>query len=209
MRSFSKYLCGTLLAAPLIATAAMAQHGPPAGRGGGNMPTMSAPTMDRGQPERIERPAVDADRQTSRTERAEARTQAQADHANTDHANRGDARSDKRTAETRPEDNTRLSTALTTSFTRRGIALPEGGLSAACTGFSNLGECVAALNAAHNLSLDGGFDALKTAMTTGEQQSLGQAIQKLKPDADVAMAERQARRDAKRDLDEANRPAGR
>ena len=198
MRSLSKYLCGTLLAAPLIATAAMAQHGPPAGRGGGNMPPMSAPSMDRGQPERMGRTAVDMPRQTSRIEQA-----------NIDHANHAEARTNKRHAETRLDDNTRLSAALSTSFARRGIALPEGGLSTACTGFSNLGDCVAALNAAHNLSLNGGFDALKTAMTTGEKQSLGQAIQTLKPDADVAMAERQARSDAKRTLDEANRSAGR
>lgn len=183
MRMLPKYLCGTLLVAPLFATAALAKGGPPAGRGQG-MPDMS---VQRGMPDRIERPQIDAASRINRVDRASSRT---------DRANRVDNT-------TRLEADTKLSTALTTSFTRRGIALPEGGLASACEGFGNLGECVAALNAANNLSLDGGFAALKTAMTTGEKQSLGQAIKTLKPDADVAAAERQARLDAKRDLDEA------
>ncbi len=187
-----KYLCGSLLAAPLFATTALAQGGPPAGKG----PGMPDTTIQRGQPDRIERPQTAAPGQVEKANR----TKMHADHA--DHANKPD-----RT--TRLEADTKVSTALTTSFTKRGIVLPEGGLAAACDGFSNLGECVAAINAAYNLSLDGGFVALKTAMTTGEKQSLGQAIKSLKPDADVAVAERQARLDAKRDLDEANGTDGR
>ncbi len=192
MRSSFKYLCGSLLVAPLFASAAIAQGGPPASKGHGR-PDMP---MQRGLPDRIEAPRVDAPGQVSKAER----TASHADHA--EHANKADLT-------TRLDADSKLSTALTTSFTRRGIALPEGGLSTACEGFSNLGECVAALNEANNLSLNGGFPALKAAMTTGEKQNLGQAIKTLKPDADVAAAERQARLDAKRDLDEARGTGGR
>ena len=192
MRTPIKYLCGSLLAAPLIATAALAQGGPPDGKG----PGMPDTTIQRGQPDRIERPQTDAPGQVEKADRTTTHT----DHAA--HANKPDLT-------TRLDADAKVSTALTTSFTKRGIALPEGGLAAACDGFSNLGECVAAINAANNLSLDGGSMALKTAMTTGEKQTLGQAIKSLKPDADVAVAERQARLDAKRDLDEANGTGGR
>lgn len=185
MRMLPKYLRGTLLAAPLIATAALAQGGPPAGKG----PGMPNTTIERGQPDRIDRPMPGAPGQIDKTDR----TTGHADHHT----------AAKQPLDARLEADTKLSSALTASFSRRGIALPEGGLSVACTGFSSVGECVAAINAANNLSLTGGFAALKTAMTTGEKQSLGQAIKTLKPDADVAAAERQARLDAKRDLNEA------
>ena len=46
----------------------------------------------------------------------------------------------------------------------------------ACEGFKNLGQCVAAAHVAKNLSIPGGFAALKAKITGSGSVSLGQAI---------------------------------
>jgi hypothetical protein len=43
----------------------------------------------------------------------------------------------------------------------------------ACSGFKNLGQCVAAAHVAKNLNIPGGFDTLKAKMTGGGAVSLG------------------------------------
>src|SRR5215470_999456 len=82
---------------------------------------------------------------------------------------------------------------------------------AACQGFKNLGQCVAAAHVAKNLNIPGGFTALKdkmlgispngTSSATSKPMSLGKAIQTLDPTAstktEIAKAEQQADQDVK------------
>jgi hypothetical protein len=82
---------------------------------------------------------------------------------------------------------------------------------AACQGFKNLGQCVAAAHVAKNLNIQGGFLALKDKMlglspdgttnTTSKPMSLGKAIQNLDPTVssktEVAKAKKQAGQDIK------------
>jgi hypothetical protein len=82
---------------------------------------------------------------------------------------------------------------------------------AACQGFKNLGQCVAAAHVAKNLNIQGGFLALKekmlglspngTVSTTSKPMSLGKAIQNLDPTVssktEVAKAKKQADQDIK------------
>jgi hypothetical protein len=70
----------------------------------------------------------------------------------------------------------------------------------ACSGFKNLGQCVAAAHVAKNLELPGGFDALKAKMTGSSSVSLGKAIQDLVPDADHKADAKKANRQASDDL---------
>lgn len=79
--------------------------------------------------------------------------------------------------------------------------LPAGtNLQTAATGFKNLGQFVAAVHVAHNLNIP--FDQLKTLMTGPNHDSLGRAIEALKPNlnhatvkSDVKTADKQARQD--------------
>ena len=91
-------------------------------------------------------------------------------------------------------ENARLSSRVQT-------LLPGGEtVSKAAAGFENQGEFIAAVHAAHNLSIP--FDQLKAQMTGSNANSLGKAIQKLRPDLDrnavkenVKLAEKQTSRD--------------
>ena len=115
---------------------------------------------------------------------------------------------ESRTAPKTLETNSHLSGALNKALGKSGVTLPPGGLTAACEGFRNLGGCLSALHVADNLALPGGFDALKAAMTSGDKLSLGKAIKQLKPDADAKLAEKQAKKQARTDLDSANGYSG-
>ena len=85
-----------------------------------------------------------------------------------------------------------------------GLADPA----AACTGFKNLGQCVAAAHVAHNLGIS--FADLKAKMlgtstgtasaTSSKPLSLGEAIQALDPKADATAQARKAQRQANRDI---------
>jgi len=111
---------------------------------------------------------------------------------------------------TRPatlETNQHLDTALTNALAKSGVTLPSGGLQSACSGFGNLGNCIAALHVSQNLSIPGGFTALRSEMITGKL-SLGAAIHKLAPAADTKLAEKTARKQARSDLAEADRGLG-
>ena len=74
----------------------------------------------------------------------------------------------------------------------------------ACNGFKNLGQCVAAAHVAKNLSIPGGFDALKAKMTGSGAVSLGKAIKGLAPDADAKAEEKRANKQASDDMKEAS-----
>ncbi len=86
--------------------------------------------------------------------------------------------------------------------------LPAGtDMSTVCTGFRNLGQCVAAVHVSHNLGLS--FTDLKTNMLgkpatdstpAVAPMSLGKAIQALDPKADVKAEVNKANKQAKDDM---------
>lgn len=87
-------------------------------------------------------------------------------------------------------DNKNLSTNL-------GKLLPAGtNLQAASSGFKNLGQFVAAVHVSNNLGIP--FADLKARMVDGD--SLGSAIQSLRPAADANAEARKAERQANRDI---------
>ena len=74
----------------------------------------------------------------------------------------------------------------------------------ACNGFKNLGQCVAAAHVAKNLSIPGGFDALKARMTGTDSMSLGKAIESLAPNANAKSETKKANKQASDDIKESN-----
>lgn len=72
----------------------------------------------------------------------------------------------------------------------------------ACSGFKNIGQCVAAAHVAKNLSIPGGFDALKAKVTGTGAVNLGKAIHALAPDADAKAEAKKANSQADDDLKE-------
>jgi len=72
----------------------------------------------------------------------------------------------------------------------------------ACGGFKNIGQCVAAAHVAKNLSIPGGFDALKAKVTGAGAVSLGKAIKGFAPDADAKAETKKANKQADDDLKE-------
>jgi len=77
--------------------------------------------------------------------------------------------------------------------------LPNGMTSQqACSGFKNLGQCVAAIHVSNNLKIP--FDDLKAKMTGDNTESLGKSIHELKPDADAKTEAAKATKQAKKDI---------
>jgi len=74
----------------------------------------------------------------------------------------------------------------------------------ACSGFKNLGQCVAAAHVAKNLSIPGGFDALKAKVTGTGSMSLGKAIESLAPNANAKSETKKANQQAADDMKESN-----
>ncbi|HEX8924869.1 MAG TPA: hypothetical protein VF786_03705 [Terriglobales bacterium] len=72
----------------------------------------------------------------------------------------------------------------------------------ACSGFKNLGQCVAAIHVSHNLNIP--FADLKSKMTGTGSESLGKAIQALQPAANAKSEAKKANKQAQQDL---NQPA--
>lgn len=72
--------------------------------------------------------------------------------------------------------------------------------STACGGFKAIGQCIAAAHVAQNLNISGGFDALKSTMTSGSGMSLGKAIETLAPTANSKSESKRANTQAKQDL---------
>ena len=101
---------------------------------------------------------------------------------------------------TRVLDNSKLDKSLTNALAKSGIVLPSGGLKAACAGFGNLGQCVAALHVAKNLNLPGGFAALKSRITGADAVSLGKAIQQVSPNTNSKAQVKAANKAAHADL---------
>jgi hypothetical protein len=69
----------------------------------------------------------------------------------------------------------------------------------ACSGFKNLGQCVAAIHVSHNLGIS--FTDLKAKMTGSGAESLGKAIQDLKPDANSKTEAKKAQQQANDDME--------
>ncbi len=72
----------------------------------------------------------------------------------------------------------------------------------ACTGFKNIGQCVATAHAAKNLDIPGGFDALKAKVTGSGAVSFGKAIEELAPNSDANAEAKKANKQASDDLKE-------
>ncbi len=72
----------------------------------------------------------------------------------------------------------------------------------ACSGFKNLGQCVAAAHLAKNLDFPGGFDALKAKITGTGAVSLGKAIEGIASHADAKAEVKKANKQASDDLKE-------
>lgn len=68
----------------------------------------------------------------------------------------------------------------------------------ACSGFKNLGQCVAAIHVSHNLGIP--FTELQSKMTGSGSESLGKAIKDLKPSANAKAESKKAQQQAKQDL---------
>jgi hypothetical protein len=70
----------------------------------------------------------------------------------------------------------------------------------ACTGFKNLGQCVAAIHVSHNLGIP--FADLKSKLTGPNSESLGKAIQALKPSSNSTAEKKKAEKQAQNDINE-------
>ncbi len=70
----------------------------------------------------------------------------------------------------------------------------------ACSGFKNLGQCVAAAHVSKNLDIP--FSDLKGKMTGSSPESLGKAIQDLKPSAKSKSEAKKASKQAEQDLNQ-------
>jgi len=77
--------------------------------------------------------------------------------------------------------------------------LPTGAtLATASTGFKNQGQFIAALHVSHNLNIP--FAQLKAEMTGTDHDSLGQAIQDLRPGTNTKTATKTAEQEADQDV---------
>ncbi len=74
--------------------------------------------------------------------------------------------------------------------------------STACSGFKNLGQCVAAAHVSKNLGVT--FADMKAKMTGSSPESLGKAIQDLKPAANSKSEAKKANKQAQQDINSAS-----
>lgn len=96
--------------------------------------------------------------------------------------------------------NTKFDASLTTALGKSGITVSGGNLQTACSGFKNLGQCVAALHVSKNLGIP--FSDLQAKMTGSSSVSLGKAIQDLGGASVNSKAEaKKANKQANADLD--------
>lgn len=96
--------------------------------------------------------------------------------------------------------NQKLDTSLTKALQKSGVNIPGGNLASACSGFKNLGQCVAALHVAKNLNLS--FSDLQAKMAGGD--SLGKAIQSMGgPNVDAKAEAKKAAKQANQDIQSA------
>jgi len=92
--------------------------------------------------------------------------------------------------------NTHLNSSLTSALGNSGVSIPSGNLQTACSGFRDLGNCVAAMHAARNLNIP--FASLQSQMTGSNAVSLGKAIKS------TAAAGTDAKAEAKKATKQAN-----
>ena len=117
------------------------------------------------------------------------------------HGNSGDAKDGKggnnnssSSISEKLTDNTKLASKL------QGL-LPAGtNLQTAAQGFKNLGQFVAAVHVSHNLGIP--FDQLKAKMMGPPKESLGKAIDQLKPTANSKTETKKANDQAKQDMND-------
>jgi hypothetical protein len=111
--------------------------------------------------------------------------------------------------------NTDQNKRLTARLQQNGVLAADGDVSTACATFRNLGDCVAALHASHNVGLD--FNCVR-ADVTGVQTSadvsgckgpigdkavsLQEALKRLKPEVNAKDEAKSAEKQAKDDLKE-------
>jgi hypothetical protein len=101
-------------------------------------------------------------------------------------------------------DNGKLNTSLTNALAKSGITVPGGDLKSACSGFKNLGQCIAAMHVAKNLNLS--FSDLQTKMNGSNKESLGKAIQDLGgPNVNPKSESKKANKQAREDINAAER----
>ena len=72
----------------------------------------------------------------------------------------------------------------------------------ACSGFRNLGQCVAAIHVSHNLGIS--FLDLRAKMTGSKPEGLGKAIEDLRPGANAGAEKKKAEKQAKNDMNDSN-----
>lgn len=111
------------------------------------------------------------------------------------------------------ESNPELSAKLASGLQKQGLLPAKSSLTKICTTFQELGQCVAALHAGHDLGLD--FDCLKSeltgvqtnvymsscvSVTNGKPMNLQNAIHALKPDANAKSGAKNARKQGRDDL---------
>ena len=104
---------------------------------------------------------------------------------------------------------------LTARLQQTGVLAADGDVSTSCATFKNLGDCVAALHASHNVGLD--FNCIRADVTgvltsadvsgckgaVGDKAvSLQAALKRLKPEVDAKSEARSAEKQAKEDLKE-------
>jgi hypothetical protein len=95
--------------------------------------------------------------------------------------------------------NQHLESALTNALGKSGISVPGGNLQTACSGFKNLGQCVAAMHVAKNLNLN--FSDLQSRMTGSNSVKLGKAIQELGgPTVNAKSERKKANKQANHDI---------
>lgn len=94
----------------------------------------------------------------------------------------------------------RSAVALGQALTAGGVPLPADGLDAACAGMPTLYRCVAALHLAHNLKIEGGFDAAHEMLAYDREASLSDVARAFAPEADPMAAEKAAQGQAMADL---------
>jgi len=92
--------------------------------------------------------------------------------------------------------NTHLNSSLTSALGNSGVSIPGGNLQTACSGFKDLGNCVAAMHVARNLNIP--FASLQSQMTGSNAVSLGKAIKS------TAAAGTDAKAEAKKATKQAN-----
>ena len=109
------------------------------------------------------------------------------------HANSGKGSTESSVSD-RLQDNTKLASKLQN-------LLPTGtNLQQAAQGFKNLGQFVAAVHVSNNLGIP--WDQLRAKMIGPPSESLGKAIQALKPTANAKEEASKAEKQAKQDMDD-------